>query len=472
MTVHSATILLDQSNLICAASASAATLLGLPPTHLIGRPCSSVLSCCCANRSICPAARARTDAIGLPVQTRTRQSDQVVTVSGQALLAGSQEGHTLLYLQDPDADGPIIRMLERRLLPLSGLGGVMRSALDDLRSFFTADLSAVAIYDSAQNAIRWEMASGNQNPPPEIDLRPGQGFAGRIIASRAILQTTCFPADLTRTPSAYPILVREGLRSALGVPLHKEGTALGVLMIGDRSPRQYSHEVRRAMGAVAEVMALAIENLRLYRDAQSHAATLERQRLAEEIHDGVSQQLFGLKLLLGDMQGTLTPDLRSPIEGALQRICRTLDDSLGEVRRLITGMRGEETRRVDLAAELCATVAEFARTSGLEIELALPTGAVITACDQHEILRIAQEALSNARRHAGARHVQVDLADEPAGYRLQIRDDGCGFDPEAPPPPGHYGLLIMQERAMRAGARLQIDAQPGRGTAVTLHFPT
>lgn len=473
---RSATIVLDSSLAITAASPAAAALLGVAAPVLIGRPCRAVLACqgCEGN---CPARRLLAGGVGLaePVSARARESNRPVLISPELLTAPGLGGcRVALHLREPAAPSEVSALFSRRLLPLASVEGGLQSVLDELRLFCGADLAAIASYAQEEREVRWQMAAGQiSGRVTEIRLRPGQGFAGRIVVSRRPLQTCSFPADLTRDPASYPIFLHEELRSGLGVPLEAGGRPVGVLMIGNRQSRRFGEDDRLVLGSVAEVIALAAENLRLFQAASRRAASSERRRLAEEVHDGLSQHLFGLRLLLSDVQESLAQGDPAEVQAGLRQVSRTLDKSLGEVRRLIQTLRGEEVAQPGLVDSLCDYLEYFCRMSGLEVELSLklPAGREIHTPHGHEILRIAQEALANVHRHARASHVHVELAAEGAGYRLQVRDDGQGFDPAASQPPGHFGLKIMRERAGRTGSGLEIRSAPGEGTVVTVRFP-
>ncbi len=141
-----------------------------------------------------------------------------------------------------------------------------------------------------------------------------------------------------------------------------------------------------------------------------------------------------------------------------------------------THERRLDEARASLGAEfgadrVAAVLREWSARTGVRTRLrscGSPLPLLVTA--RHETLAVLREALANVDRHAAARTVDVELAAEDGYLVLTVRDDGRGFDPEAPVP-GHYGLVGMRERAVRAGGRLALDTAPGRGTALTLRVP-
>lgn len=476
MSGTDAHVILDDRLTIVAASSQAASLLDTPPGSLIGRSCRATLGCCQQMGMDCPVQSALADppvATG-PVTTCTRGSGIRVLVTVQPLWDQDPSvRRAMVTLREATTDADLVSALSQQLLPLDAVENNLKQVLGSLRLLLGSDLAALARYDREHREVHWQLASGNQcSSVTDIRLRPGQGFAGRIVSSLRPLQTRSFPADLTPDPSSYPILLREEVCSALGVPLMVGGQPVGVLMIGSRSPRSYDDEDLRILNTVAGVMSLAASNVWLFRDAYRRAATQERERLAGEVHDGLSQQFFGLQMVLTSVQQALTSGDVAGLQEGLGDMRRMLDSSLVEVRSLISRLRGEANEPPGLVVALCDYLEYYGRMSGIEVELSLqiPLGTEIQFPQEQEIVRVAQEALMNVYRHAGARRVQVRLVAEGDGYRLSIVDDGAGFDSQAPQASGHYGLQIMRERAGRTGSSLDVRSAPGTGTEVTLWF--
>jgi signal transduction histidine kinase/ligand-binding sensor domain-containing protein len=201
---------------------------------------------------------------------------------------------------------------------------------------------------------------------------------------------------------------------------------------------------------------------------QRHAATsAERARIARELHDtllqgfsGVTMQMQALSVRLPD------PDNRAMLADIIGDAGRCM----AEARRSVAGLR--DASAVALPAALAATARQLTEPSDVRLLLQLddpPEGTSPEA--EYHLLRIAQEAVGNTVRHAAATRVTVTLHDGDGRLRMTVADDGRGFDPAAPPPPGHFGLIGMRERAARIGATLQVESHPGRGTAVQVSLP-
>jgi signal transduction histidine kinase len=201
-----------------------------------------------------------------------------------------------------------------------------------------------------------------------------------------------------------------------------------------------------------------------------NAIVVERGRIARELHDGLMQGFAGITM---EMQALST---RLPEESAERE---TLDEIIGdagnclrEARRSIAGLRGASS---GLAAAIEQAALQLAQTHDVRLKLHLePVVKPLPTETEYNLLRIAQEAITNALKHAGAGVVDVTLENTADEVRLVVRDDGTGFTvPEANLENfGHYGLLGMRERARQIGARFELQTASGRGTTVYIAMPT
>jgi two-component system nitrate/nitrite sensor histidine kinase NarX len=252
------------------------------------------------------------------------------------------------------------------------------------------------------------------------------------------------------------------------VPLTVKERVIGVVGLDHTAPHAYTPQHAKLALAIANQAAVAIENARLYARAQEAAALEERQRLARELHDSVTQMLFSARLITEVLPGLWE---RDQDEGR-----QHLDDlrlltrgALAEMRTLLTELRPTALTEAELG-ELLRPLAEAMTgrtrvpvTLTVDGQRALPPDVQIT------LYRVAQEGLNNVARHAGASAVAMSVRAGPEGVELRIRDDGQGFDP-ALVPPDHFGLRIMRERVDTVGATLAVDSSPGRGTQVVVRW--
>jgi signal transduction histidine kinase len=259
-------------------------------------------------------------------------------------------------------------------------------------------------------------------------------------------------------------------RSILSVPLIVRDTVYGALTLFYRLPREFSGDDIRLPLAFADQAALAIENARLHAQTQHVAAQEERNRLARELHDAVTQTLFSASLI-----AEVLPRMwqRQPeLAGArLEELRRLTRGALAEMRALLLELRPTALSEMPLADLLRQLVeASMARTT-INANLTIRGEARDLPNDvQVALYRLAQESLSNVSKHAQANNAEVRLIWAADQLCLEIGDDGRGFDPLAIPR-GHLGIGFMRERAAAIGASVCIESQARAGTTVSIRWP-
>jgi two-component system, NarL family, sensor histidine kinase YdfH len=194
----------------------------------------------------------------------------------------------------------------------------------------------------------------------------------------------------------------------------------------------------------------------------------ERQRMARELHDTLSQGLAGLILQLEAADAHLAADRPERARTILEQSMQKARGTLREARQVIDDLR--QPAGHDLAEAIKQEAQRFTQATGIacepliDLQAALPDGMCETA------VRAISEGLTNIARHARAKHVSLRLSQVGKELEIEMCDDGAGFDPQAVQP-GHYGLLGMRERVRLAGGRLNIQSEPGKGTCLLIHFP-
>lgn len=201
--------------------------------------------------------------------------------------------------------------------------------------------------------------------------------------------------------------------------------------------------------------ALAAERARATDDARA----AERARIARELHDAVSQHLFGLRMIAAGMRRAAPDDEQAR---AIERIS---EDALRDMQVLLIELRPAGPDGAGLAPALEQVLAAYRHRLGIAVDADLDDVAA-PAEVEHAFLRIAQEACANAVRHGGARRLWVSLGGRGGNLELTVRDDGTGFDPDA----SHAGsgLAHIRERMAELGGTVDIDSAPGRGTTITV----
>ena len=258
--------------------------------------------------------------------------------------------------------------------------------------------------------------------------------------------------------------------SALVIPLVAGVRTIGLVTLEADAANAYPLAVVARVTALTRPAALRLEAALLFDDVRSLATNEERQRLAREIHDGVAQELVMVGYGIDNAVATLPAGADETAEEL--RVLR------GEVTRVITELRlslFELRSEVDRHGGLAAAIAEYARTvcasAGLRLHLSIDdSSARLPAATEAELLRIAQEAITNARKHAGADNLWVTCAVDPPYAQIEVSDDGQGIADQRPD--GRYGLAIMAERAERIRGRLEISPRHPSGTTVAVVLGT
>jgi signal transduction histidine kinase len=204
----------------------------------------------------------------------------------------------------------------------------------------------------------------------------------------------------------------------------------------------------------------------LYRESSDRAASDERQRLARDLHDSVSQTLYGIALAGQAVRRTVEkdPGMGQLIE-PLDYILQLAEAALAEMRALIFGLRPESLAEEGLIAGLQRLTAAVATRHRLEVDLVAEAEPELDIQAKEALYRIAQEAIQNVVKHASARSIKLELIADGQNIELRITDDGVGFDPGADFP-GHIGLHSMKERAQAMNLELTVDGHPGAGVQV------
>ncbi len=223
------------------------------------------------------------------------------------------------------------------------------------------------------------------------------------------------------------------------------------------------------LSTIADQATIAAENASLLVEAREKAALEERQRLARELHDSVSQALYGIALGARTARTLIDRDPKQAVE-PLDYVLSLAEAGLAEMRALIFELRPESLKEEGLIAALTKQI-EFVRARHkITVEATLPDEPAVPIEVKEAVYRIAQEALTNTIKHARASQVALQLNGGPHELVLEVSDNGVGFEPGGSFP-GHLGLRSMQERAETQGGTFDVDSAPARGTRVRVWIP-
>lgn len=271
-------------------------------------------------------------------------------------------------------------------------------------------------------------------------------------------------------PAELPVVEAEGIKSFIEVPIvSPSGLPLGFFSVAYTMEHHFGEDEQRLLAALAERAAVAIGNAEMHERAQRAASLEERQRLARELHDSVSQALYGIALGARTARTQLDRDPERAAE-PIDYVLSLADAGIAEMRALIFELRPESLESEGLVAALGKQIAATEARYEMSIEAEFCEEPEVSVQVKEALYRIAQEALHNIVKHARARNVRMLLRRTGASLTLTISDDGMGFDPDAEYK-GHLGLKSMRERAGKVGVTLGIDSAPGRGSTVAVRVP-
>jgi len=301
-----------------------------------------------------------------------------------------------------------------------------------------------------------------------LDLVNIDPFTNQVNTANHQSTVTAFEIKDLQDEKLRSQLALSGFHLLVSVPLSIKGRTLGFFLLGKREPGRLSAEELSLLSSIGQQIGVAMENARLYEQAEQAAIVAERHRLARELHDAVTQTLFSANLI-----ADVIPRIwkRNPEEGLqnLEELRQLTRGALAEMRTLLLEMRPESLERIDIKSLLAQLADAFIGRVRVPVSLDIQGDCELTNEVKIVFYRVAQEALNNIAKHSGARQVDVRLECQPGQMNLLIKDDGLGFDAGSIPP-GHMGVAIMRERASSIGASLKIESQSGQGTTAELDW--
>jgi two-component system NarL family sensor kinase len=263
-----------------------------------------------------------------------------------------------------------------------------------------------------------------------------------------------------------------GLRYHASIPLYAHSKQLGVLNVASPDWRQLSAADLRLLYTVGDLVSMAVERARLFARQAEFGATVERNRLAREIHDTLAQGLAAITLQLETADALLETGADGErTQKAIGQALRLARANLEEARRSVLDLRAAPLEGRTLAQALSALAEESSSKGEVPVRFQATGGSrPLPSRVEAGLYRIAQEAVGNALRHAAARTIRLKLAVQPGQVRLLISDDGRGFDAQAISH-GRYGLAGINERVHLLGGKLTLQTSPGQGTRVEVLVP-
>jgi signal transduction histidine kinase len=345
---------------------------------------------------------------------------------------------------------------------------VLQRLVDGARELAGARFAALGLPDGEGGFRRFLTSGMSDELIASLGPLPRQhGVLGAMLETREAYRTRDIhehPRFRGWWPRGHP-----DMRSFLGVPIVSPEGVIGAFYLTEKADApDFGDEDQELIELLAAHAAIAITNARLYERSRELSIVAERNRLALDLHDAVSQKLFAL-VLAAETAATLLERDPAAARDHVVKLRTLAQEAHEELRSLVFELRPPDLERDGLCGALRKHVEVLRRLQQREIELDLADDLPRDAGRDGEVLRIAEEALQNALRHAGAARIVVTLNGDDGRLVLEVVDDGIGFDPDDTDLRSRrLGLTSMEERARRIGGRLTIRSAAGAGTTVRL----
>jgi signal transduction histidine kinase/PAS domain-containing protein len=362
-----------------------------------------------------------------------------------------------------------IQRIAKGLLQRIGLDEVLQIICAEAMQLTGATGSAVLLLEE-DGWLRVTKSAGS--PTYSVNRLPiSRSFAGRAFQTGEHVWVDLAdsePDSDAQQLQGYPWI--KGLVSLLVVPLKVDTKVIGILNILNK-PSELTQEDMRIIDLFADQAAIIIEHVRLQYQAEQLAVLEERQRLARELHDSVTQALYSVTLYADAARMAFSAEKWDALERNLREVRNMSREAMYDMRLLVFELRPFMLETEGLASALRARLAAVEGRSGLKTEVLVEEERRLPIKIEEELYRIAQEALNNVVKHAGATQVQIQLKYDENTVSLEMSDDGKGFEPEAVSQSGGFGLQGIQERVQQLGGTLNIESAPLRGTRLSVRIP-
>lgn len=342
---------------------------------------------------------------------------------------------------------------------------VLNSVTDKARTLLGGEVASLCLVDESQHWLKLQTLSGPKHAVVGNTMRANNEFASAVLAGEDAM--IC---GVGSCQGGCRMLSDEYRTSHLAAPLRIGNRVIGALCVGSPAQNQFATESADMLTKLANVAVIALENARLFAQAERVATLEERRRVAAEMHDGLGQTLSYLGLMTDQVVEFLSDGQDDAALERLHKTRETIGKATSDVRRAINKLMDDSPASKDLCTRLRETLEEIA--SGHDLESVWRSDAdPAPECSPQtaeQVYHITREALTNAAQHANAKKVSVQVGRNNENYFVTIEDDGKGFDISQPAPGGHFGLQIMQARAKHIGGEISLQSTPGSGTRVTL----
>jgi len=345
---------------------------------------------------------------------------------------------------------------------------LLTSVTEKARQLTASEVASLCLIDQQGKVMSLHAASG-----AEASIQEDQSPADTPLAAQVLHQSLAQACDV-QTCSGFCQIIRPEYRTShMAAPLHARSRVIGALCVGSSQKGVFGQETGLILNQLAEVTAVALENSRLYQQAEQAATLEERQRIAAEMHDGLLQTLSFMGIMVGWSKDYLANGDTHQVAATLQQIKRAGEQAEREIRRAIASLQDDFPTNLTLQEQLRALAAEMSQVDPpVRFESGVILPVLLPRQESEQALRVVREAVLNAQHYSQASSVLLMLESAGGELVLAVADQGVGFEPGAASNDGqpHFGIKIMQARAARLGGQLDIQTAPGAGTSVRLSW--
>ncbi len=341
---------------------------------------------------------------------------------------------------------------------------MLARSLERVLAAMQSEEGHVHLLDQPNRTLR---LTAQQGLPAEVaaqmDRLPlDEGLAGWITEHGEPLVVGNMADASDIKPAVY---YREG-STYTGAPMRAGGQIIGVLGVVRAAEQQFSVEEVALLSSIADQLGVMVENARLRRQAELAAVMKERERLARELHDSVTQSLYSLTLLTGGGERFARSGTMENVEDYFKDLGKIAQQALMEMRLLVYELRPTILEQEGLVGALQQRLDSVEGRAGVKTRFLVEGAVDLPPAVEQDLYRITQEALNNTLKHAAATLVTVQIQAEADKLVLTVSDNGQGFEPKIASDTGGIGLVSIRERVEKLGGTLTVQSAPGAGTTV------
>ena len=382
----------------------------------------------------------------------------------------------------------VISELTRIINSSLDIGKVYKAFSESIKKLVDFDQASINLVDELKQNLR--ILALSQDTPSVVEagnIMPlnGSGTQWVIENKKVNIET-----DLAkkRQFSTDVGLLAQGFKSTIRLPLRSRGEVIGTFNLRSRHPHTYSEREQKILEQLVAQIADAIDNAKAHNSLKNQqlrvrqlltqavrAQEEERKRISADLHDSVAQWLVAASYRAQTCNELLSGHNNNEAQGELAAIESTIDKSLKELRRVVTGLRPPALDELGLSHALRQSLEDL-KTDGVDCQFSkVGTPVRLSSSTEIAVYRMVQEALSNVRKHANATKVNLRLQFQADKLLVEVRDNGRGFNLsqtlDSAISVGHMGILGMRQRVEALGGDIKIKTGEGAGTTITLRLP-